>query len=152
MPANTYVKHTWQSIRICRLRIWPADTYSFGFVFVEYSFLLRLNELFETNMSTPVSLHRHIIALMNEKKTINAKVVLSFSKTMKSLFSRPFSEFYIQCANQWPACFRDNGPPLRVIVFRDNGPPLRVIVFPDNDPPLHPIVLQDNDLMGGIIV
>jgi hypothetical protein len=35
-------KQTWQSIRIRRLRIWPTDTYSFVFVFAEYSFLLRL--------------------------------------------------------------------------------------------------------------
>jgi hypothetical protein len=37
------------------------------------------------------------------KKTINAKVVLLSSKTMNSLFSRPFSNFYIQCVIQWPA-------------------------------------------------
>ena len=89
----------------------------------------------ESLLAQPSTLHRNIIALMS-KKTIKAEVTLLSSKTMSSLFSRPFSKFHIQCEIQWPACLVDNGPPWSPIVLQDNGPPSPPIVLRNNGPPL----------------
>jgi hypothetical protein len=87
-------EQTWQLIRIRRLRIWPADTYSFVFVFVEYSFFMRLNELFETNMSTPVFVRIRIRRL---------RIFVGFIR-LYSHYSRTYSEceYSYGCACIWP--------------------------------------------------